>query len=906
MPPTQSIRAGKAYVEMYSDNRQLDRSLAAAQKRIRAFGASVDMIGRRMAAAGAVMTAPFVLATKIFSDFDDQMRTVQAVTEASGQQFDMLTEKAKELGRTMSYTASQVAATMVELGRAGFNPQQIDDAIESVMNLARATGTELPTSANIAAATLRAFELEASEMGRVADVLTATANKSAQTLEDLGEAMKYAAPVAASYGLTLEETSKILGALANFSIRGSMAGTTMKQVLLQLAKEDIRQRLAELGVAVTDVSGNLLNASDVLKNLGQAITDIPPADRLTLLNDLFGQRAVAGGIKLTTANFLELNDAIDHADGTAARAAATMDSGIGGAFRRLMSAVEGVAIAVGDALAPTIARLAEFLTNVASRAAEWIARNKAAAVAAAEFAATITLLGTAMIAVGSTMKLVAFAMGGYTVATKAAAAATKALTGASGMKAFAGLASKVGLAGGVFGALLIALGAVTRHLQKADEAAMKLNHTMSESLTATEAQHRSDNLRVQRLQRLADKGALNNKEMDEARQLTGELTDRYGDLGISIDETTNSVGGLTDAIAALRRGQMARELEAVEAALAEARTNARKLGDKALWAGDLTAWTRAGKEQRHQDWTAGLERVDALENRAESLRITLEMAEAEKALADAVTIRGRAYDDLMASGTAENQKALVDAIRSVREQEERLADLRAAKRRLGEAPTDEADLAERIRTEDALTEAQAKQVAEWQQRLARQRIEAIENEYERELNLIDLKYAQELEKAKDNADAIALIKQAQQADYAALERRIDKDRAEALGDLHDRLHRERLGQIEDEWARERALINYRHAQEAKAAQGNAEMIALLDQLRDAQLAEVDRRQAKQDEAKRKAELASRDIGAKGTFNVRAIAGLQAGDATAKTNDLLTQIERNTQSLRNATGAVFAG
>ena len=167
---------------------------------------------------------------------------------ATGKQFDALNAKAKLLGRTTSYTAAQVAGAMLELGRAGFDALQIDASIEAVLALARATGTELPTAANIAAGALRAFNLEADQMGRVADVMTATANNSAQTLEDLGEAMKYAAPVADAYGLSLEETTKILGALANFSIRASMAGNVLKNIMLQLANSDVRAKLKALGV----------------------------------------------------------------------------------------------------------------------------------------------------------------------------------------------------------------------------------------------------------------------------------------------------------------------------------------------------------------------------------------------------------------------------------------------------------------------------------------------------------------------------------------------------------------------------------------------------------------------------------------------------------------------------------
>ena len=128
------------------------------------------------------------------------------MTGAVGEEFDKLTEKAKYLGRTTSFTASQIAGAMLELGRAGFAPQEIDDSIASILNLARATKTDLSESTRIASSALRAFNLPAEEMGRVCDVMVAAANSSAQTLEDLGHSMAYCAPIAEKYGLTIEQT----------------------------------------------------------------------------------------------------------------------------------------------------------------------------------------------------------------------------------------------------------------------------------------------------------------------------------------------------------------------------------------------------------------------------------------------------------------------------------------------------------------------------------------------------------------------------------------------------------------------------------------------------------------------------------------------------------------------------
>ena len=444
MAGARAIRAGRAFVEVFADNSKLRRGLRRAQARLQAFGGKVRTMGANLGKVGLVMAAPMAYATKVFADFDDQMRTVQAVTGTAGEAFEKLTDRAKRLGRTTSYTASQVAAAMVELGRAGFSADEIDAAIGSMLNLARATGTEIAEAANIAAASLRSFGLEASEMTRVADVMVATANNSAQTLTDLGESMKYAAPVADSFGLTIEDTTKALGALANFGIKGSQAGTTLKNIMLQLAQADVRKKIEALGVAVTDAQGGFRGLGDILTDLGGAMANMPRPERLALMSELFLKRAVAGGIKLTAEQCDKLNQAIDGAEGTAAKTAETMDAGIGGMLRRLWSAIEGVTIAIGEGLAPVLAQLGAWLTPVVTKMAAWIETNKGWVKTLAAVTGGLLGLSVAMLAIGAAVSGLAKVLGIATLALKAVGMALTLL------------ANPLGLAIGLF----VGLGAV--------------------------------------------------------------------------------------------------------------------------------------------------------------------------------------------------------------------------------------------------------------------------------------------------------------------------------------------------------------------------------------------------------------------------------------------------------------
>ncbi len=393
MAGRRDIQAGKAYVEMYIRNKGLIRGLRKAQERLRAFGAGLQSIGVKMLAMGTAMAAPFAFATRTFMGFEDQMLTVKAVTGAVGAEFDKLYAKAKLLGRTTSFMAAEVAGGMVQLGRAGFAPSEIDASVSGILNLARATGTELPRAAEIAAGTLRAFSLEADQMNRVTDVLTATAINSAQTLEQLGDSMVYVAPLADEYGLSLEETSRALGVMANMQIKGSMAGTGMRMMLLQLSDPKIRKQLKDMNIDLSDFGNTMVG-------VGQAMVKMSGPQRLDFAKQMFGQRAAGAAVKLARNDFPELSDAIDNAAGTAAKAAAMMDSGLGGAFRRLMSAVEGVKIAIGEDLGESLASVMVKVTKMAGTLTKFIHENKRLAFSILKITVGIIAASAAVVAIG--------------------------------------------------------------------------------------------------------------------------------------------------------------------------------------------------------------------------------------------------------------------------------------------------------------------------------------------------------------------------------------------------------------------------------------------------------------------------------------------------------------------------
>ena len=361
-----SIMAGAAYVRLSADDARLAQGLANAKTKMAQFAASVNAWSNKMSMVGLAAAYPVAMVTKSYADFDDKMRMVQAVTGATGKAYEKLTEQSKRLGRETSFTASQVAEGMLSLGRMGLNPKEIEAAIKPMMNLARVTDTDLGEAAMIAANNLRVFNLEAGQMSYVSDILSVTANSSAQTLTDLGEALKMAGPHAYRAGADLKETAACLGILANMGIRGSLAGTALGKSYKRLADPKIIEYLKQYGVETLNADGSMRRMRDTLVDIAKAMKNMTNAEQIMFAEKVFDARGSLGGgtLSVNTDAIDVLMDKLNNSNGAAENAANTMEEGLGGSLRRIASAAEGVGIALGEAFAfsflPVIESAAEF------------------------------------------------------------------------------------------------------------------------------------------------------------------------------------------------------------------------------------------------------------------------------------------------------------------------------------------------------------------------------------------------------------------------------------------------------------------------------------------------------------------------------------------------------------------
>lgn len=763
MATTNEIKSGSAYVELTLKDSRFAAGLSAAAARLKKFGSLASQIGDKMLQVAAGAALPAGLATKTFMGFEDQLKAVQAVTGATGESFKRLYEQAKELGRTTSFTAAEVGAGMLNLARAGFSPAEIQQAIAGVMDLSRATGTDLALSSDIAAGTLRAFSLEAREMTRVSDVLVATANGSAQTLEDLGESMKYVAPIAEEYGLSLEETSKALGVLANMQIKGSMAGTSMRMLMTQLADPGVQARIERMGVAVKDLQGNLrTDLGAMLLELGRAMQGMGSGERIALLKDLFDQRAMGAAAKLAKADFPALAKAIDEAAGKADATARVMDSGLGGAFRMMTSAIEGVAIALGEALSGQLSGWMQTIQEISLEIVEWIKNHQALLGTIVKVVGAVAAAGVAAKALGIVVGLVSAAF------TTAAGAAT-----AFGAVCTFLAAHPIVL---ILSGLAMITYAVAGAFREAEDETLKYSEAAKKAREAGDAARQADMKRIDRLEELAKKQKLSSAEMTEAQRIIKALNATYGDLGIRLDATTGKLEGVAGG-AKLASAEMRKLAEAqLMAEFREAQANQQAEMAKGLSASKYTGLS---------DLLFG-QRDTPPEAQAHFAAMRAEAARAERIIAR--------LKELYAGNKA--------AIGGETPEERKLLE-EAEKKRLQQ-----------------LSEEQEKLNASLQWKLHEARIALIEDEEARALEAIEAKYAKEMEEAKNlTAYQRGMLSLTKAAEKQAVAQKYDAERKKNAQRMGDDLERAKIeATVPEGVSRQLALLDLERQQALRDAE----------------------------------------------------------------------------------------
>jgi TP901 family phage tail tape measure protein len=446
---------------------ELERGLSDASRRVREFaGQRVDMgeLGRSLQRLGQGareagqrlalgVTAPLMglgaAAVKIAADFEQTMDILQATSGATAEQMGKLDQLARELGSDLTLpgtSAKDAAEAMLELSKGGLTLADTMAATKGVLQMSAAAQVSNARAAEITVNALSAFRLAGSEATRVADLLAAAANSSSAEIAHIADGLQMSASVFAMAGVPIEDLVNALSLMANAGIKGSDAGTSLKQMLLSLqAPTDKAAKLmAAIGVSIYDAQGKMLPLRSIIEQFTQALGGMSQQQQAAALSAIFGSDAIrAANVVLAegTAAWDKQMAAVTEA-GVAAELAGAQNKGLKGALDALQSSLETVALS----LTPYLDRLSEWvraLAEVTEKLSELSPATRDALLALGLVAAAA---GPVLMAFGGLTQ----GIGGLIAAWPAVAAGAKmvatVLTGPLGLAIAAAVAAVIGLA----------------------------------------------------------------------------------------------------------------------------------------------------------------------------------------------------------------------------------------------------------------------------------------------------------------------------------------------------------------------------------------------------------------------------------------------------------------------------
>lgn len=616
----------KLSILMTMNTKQFNSALARASYKLNQVGKKMQATGRSLSRN---LTAPLALigvaSIKAATDFEFAMAKVQAVSGFTTQEVGRLESQAKALGASTSKSASEVASLQLELAKLGKSSTEIEQMTESILSLAIAFDAELGDAASTVGTTLAQFNLDASESTRVADVMAVAFGSSSLDLESFTEAMKNAAPVANEFGFSLEQTTALLGTLADSGIRGSDAGTKLKMALSNIAAE---------GGDVQRIFQSLIGGTTTYKEALDAL-----GKRSAILVPILGKN----GEKLA-----ELQRKLADSAGAAKAARLVLEDTAQGGFDRLKSAAESAGIEIGGVLMPVIQELTSTLTEALGSFAGMTREQKEAKVKAGALAA----------AIGPLVYIVGKLTSGIGLAIRAVRKLNIAI-----------LANPYVLAAAAVTALAIAIYNKTQMLTNAEKLQKRINgiEAKTNSLLAKEA----SNVKILAVQYKAAAGNL-----EKRKEILEKLKEINPDIVKGIDAETSSYTDLTKSI----DQYLLKLKEKIKAKLQEAELTALIEDEIKLEQQRAEALKELETAQkRYNDTAEKVAKIEASGNSAKSLSILLEgertdalndskeaLEEIESQLANNIDAQeqiGKKYEDTTkkADELAESEDALAKA-----------------------------------------------------------------------------------------------------------------------------------------------------------------------------------------------------------------------------------------------------
>ena len=310
-----------------------------------------SLMKKSAVAIGVASVAAAKKTIDVGKSFEAGMSEVQAISGASGKDLEKLSAKAKQMGATTKFSATESATALKYMAMAGWKTNQMVSGLSGVMNLAAASGEDLGTVSDIVTDSMTAFGLKAKDSGHFADVLAKASSSSNTNVAMMGETFKYVAPLAGSMKYSIEDTATAIGLMANAGIKGSQAGTSLRSIITRLVKppKDAATALNALGISTTKADGSMKPLRETMAELREKFSGLTESQKASYASSIAGQEAMSGLLAIVNASdsdFNKLQKAIDNSSGAAKKQADIMNNNLQGALYDLGSAAEAVGIGI--------------------------------------------------------------------------------------------------------------------------------------------------------------------------------------------------------------------------------------------------------------------------------------------------------------------------------------------------------------------------------------------------------------------------------------------------------------------------------------------------------------------------------------------------------------------------------
>ncbi|CAB5217021.1 Phage tail tape measure protein [uncultured Caudovirales phage] len=359
--------------KLQRDLEQLKKDSDSTSEKFSKFGEGMSAVGRKMTLG---LTLPIVgigaASVALAANFETSMNMLQQNTQASAADMEKMSALAKKMGADTVFSAGDAADAMLELSKAGMTPAQISGgALQATMALAATEGLGLADSAVIASNAMATFGIKADKANTVADALAGGANASSASVSSLSQALSQVGPGATNAGLSLQETVGVLSAFDQAGIKGSDSGTSLKTMLTRLvpSTDAAASAMKKYNLDFVDAHGNFVSITNVAEQLKTRLGGLSEAQRTSALNTIFGSDATRAATVLMKDGAAGLQTYIDatNKQGGAADMANARMKGTAGALEAMKGSLETAGIAIGEALAPSVNKVAGFMAELTNK-----------------------------------------------------------------------------------------------------------------------------------------------------------------------------------------------------------------------------------------------------------------------------------------------------------------------------------------------------------------------------------------------------------------------------------------------------------------------------------------------------------------------------------------------------------